>query len=92
MRPNVAMTHSCKVCGVTFTGRRDAQYCSAACRVYASAARKAGRAFPDFDPKKHIDPSLLKGQITLDGKVLTVTSNHEVTWPDGVDRVPAGEE
>jgi hypothetical protein len=34
----------------------------------------------------------LKGEIRLDGQVLTVTSNHETTWPDDTNRVPAGEE
>ena len=40
---------------------------------------------------KHVDPSLLKGEIRLNGQVLTVKSNHETTWPEDVDRVPAQE-
>ncbi len=33
----------CAVCGVGFTGRRDAVYCSSACRQKAHRARTAGR-------------------------------------------------
>ena len=46
----------CQSCGVIFKGRRDAKYCSARCRVYASSRRKDSFLTREVEKSYH-DPA-----------------------------------
>jgi hypothetical protein len=71
----------CESCGVIFRGRRDARYCSARCRVYASARRKRPVT------KEEILAAVARLEATYDPNEAARRLGF-----DGVDRVPAGEE
>jgi len=57
MRTYHQENRKCKVCGVIFMGRKDAEYCSGRCRMYSSRHPQELRTLYPF-PQRFLGPDV----------------------------------